>query len=289
MDKKIKKGQKKIVLPPNILGRVCDNPLIKNLYLTAIGFYPKANYHNCERKNGCNEYILLYCTQGEGFVKIKDKKLHLTPNHFIIIKPQEPHHYKSSLKNPWSVFWVHFSGPNSHLLYLRYTEINTQELRQVPYSENRISTFLQTIELLEDNLCSENLEIANSNLLYFLTFMIYDYEKSSSFFQTDPVKESINYMKKNIDKFLKIDELAKHQNLSVSRYSERFKEKTGYSPIQYYVQLKIQKSCQLLYFSDLSIKEICQQVGFSDPYYFSRVFKKLMGIAPSQYKATYKN
>ena len=58
---------------------------------------------------------------------------------------------------------------------------------------------------------------------------------------------------------------------------------------KYFSNLKIQKSCQYLYFTDLSIKEICREVGFDDPYYFSRMFKKLMGMAPSKYKALYKH
>jgi YesN/AraC family two-component response regulator len=48
--------------------------------------------------------------------------------------------------------------------------------------------------------------------------------------------------------------------------------------------MKIQKSCQLLGLSDLKIKEISKQIGYEDAYYFSRLFKKIMGKSPMQYR-----
>ena len=94
-------------------------------------------------------------------------------------------------------------------------------------------------------------------------------------------------MKNNISTALTINQLANQANYSVSRYSEVFKQKTGYSPIQYFIRLKIQKSCEFLYYANLTIKEICREVGFDDPYYFSRMFKKQIGISPMQYKKSH--
>jgi AraC-like DNA-binding protein len=98
------------------------------------------------------------------------------------------------------------------------------------------------------------------------------------------VNRAREYMKTHLDQPLKIGDLATEVNLSISRFTELYKEKTGYSPIQNLILLRIQKSCQLLYFTDHSVKEIAVDVGFSDPFYFSRMFKKLMGVAPTVYK-----
>ena len=95
-------------------------------------------------------------------------------------------------------------------------------------------------------------------------------------------------MKENLDKCFSINELASNLKYSVSHYSDLFKKKTGVPPMHYFNQLKIQKSCQYLYFTNLTIKEIGFKVGFDDPYYFSRMFKKLMGLSPVNYRNCYK-
>ncbi|WP_162558715.1 helix-turn-helix domain-containing protein [Robertkochia solimangrovi] len=105
----------------------------------------------------------------------------------------------------------------------------------------------------------------------------------------DTVGQSIAFMNQQISQTLKVEDLAGERSLSVSRYSEIFKKKTGFSAIHYFNKLKIEKSCQYLYFTDMTVKEVSQLFGFDDPYYFTRLFKKVMGIPPSQYRYLYKN
>lgn len=280
-------GQKMIVLPPDSLKKIGGNPLIQDFYLTAIGFYPHAVFHDRKRKTGANEYILLYCTEGEGDVFIFQQSYLLKPNHFIIIPPDLPHHYKSSLKNPWTIFWVHFTGKRAEIIYDRYAS-NKPTVKFIAYNEQRVKKFLDIINLLDYTFEDKSLEYANINLLHFISSFIYQQEFNSKSKEKNMVNKSIEFMKKNLHKSLKIDDLAAHQNLSISRFCEVFKENTGYPPIHYFIQLKIQKSCQYLYFTDKSIKEICALIGFSDPYYFSRMFKKMMDVPPSKYRSIYK-
>ena len=63
-----------------------------------------------------------------------------------------------------------------------------------------------------------------------------------------------------------------------------FKQKTGYAPIDYFMQMKIQQACQQLDFSDRSIKDIAMTMGFEDPYYFSKRFKQVIGLPPQRYR-----
>ena len=95
-------------------------------------------------------------------------------------------------------------------------------------------------------------------------------------------------MKENLNAVYSVQELANKQHSSVSHYSRLFQKKIGSSPIYYFNQLKIQRSCGYLYLTDKTIKEICKELGFNDPYYFSRLFKKVMGISPAKYKMKYK-
>jgi AraC-like DNA-binding protein len=69
-----------------------------------------------------------------------------------------------------------------------------------------------------------------------------------------------------------------------ARLNEVFKNYTGMTPYQYFIQLKIHRAKELLGLGRYSVKEIAFTLGFSDPYYFSRLFKKKTGIAPSEWR-----
>jgi Transcriptional regulator containing an amidase domain and an AraC-type DNA-binding HTH domain len=98
------------------------------------------------------------------------------------------------------------------------------------------------------------------------------------------IKNSLAFMEKNLNTTLTLQDLVSFNNLSKSQLTEIFKTKTGYSPIDYFIRLKIQKACSLLDLSDLSIYEIAAQLGYEDQYYFSRSFRKIMGMSPSSYR-----
>jgi len=289
-EKKIKEGfvgQKMIVLPPDIKRSVSKNDLVKRLYVTAIGFYPHAAFHDRARKSGCNQHILLYCTAGTGTVTVKDKTFRLIPNHFTILPKNIPHQYNSSQEDPWTIYWFHFMGEYADLLYARYLELGSESVFSA-YDERRIEKFERIFTLLEDSFEVRNLEIANITLQEFISNFIYTQEINPASLGSDKISDSISFMKKNIGGQYSVNDLAQQQNLSVTHYSRMFRTKTGSSPNQYLSELKIQKSCQYLYFTDRSIKEICAELGFHDPYYFSRLFKKLMGVSPAKYKDQHK-
>ncbi|HMI03532.1 MAG TPA: AraC family transcriptional regulator [Pedobacter sp.] len=289
--KKIKEGflgQRMIVLTPNIRKEIKANPLINSFYLTAIGYYPHAVGHDRERLHGASEFIFLYCIDGEGRVEMNGEVYLLKANTFFIIPKNIPHRYYSLAKTPWSIYWLHFSGTNSRKIYERSLIDDEHHVHAIPFEQSRISTFDQIYNTLDRSFNSRDMEIMNFRLLYFVTSFIYYREINPAVYNIDMVSNSIAFMKKNVDKKLSINLLAEEQNLSISHYLRRFKAKTGQSPIVYLNQLKIQQSCQYLYFTDKNIKEICALLGIDDQYYFSRLFTKLIGTSPSAYRKAHK-
>lgn len=91
-------------------------------------------------------------------------------------------------------------------------------------------------------------------------------------------------MSKKIDQVLSLEEIASFVNLSASHFSFLFKKKAGFTPIEYFNHLKVQKACLYLLFTNLRIKEIAFELGIEDQYYFSRMFSKVMGLSPNEYR-----
>ena len=121
----------------------------------------------------------------------------------------------------------------------------------------------------------------------FLTLFIYNsrhYEPAVTD-KMDSVDSAILYMQEHINDNISLGDLSKKYNYSVSRFSSLFKQKTGYAPIDYFVQMKMQKACQQLNFTNRSVKDIAFTMGFDDPYYFSKRFRTVIGMSPKKYRA----
>ena len=105
-------------------------------------------------------------------------------------------------------------------------------------------------------------------------------EKSVS--QVETAKE---YIRDNYSKDISLDDVSRRVNISPYYFSKIFKEETGEGFVEYLTGVRMEKAKELLSTTECSMKEICSMVGYSDPNYFSRSFKKNVGVTPTEYKA----
>lgn len=98
------------------------------------------------------------------------------------------------------------------------------------------------------------------------------------------VVKAKDYIQKNFQNDLSLDEVSRQLDLSMYYFSKLFKEETGNNFVEYMTNLRMEKAKELLQKDELSMKEICSAVGYSDPNYFSRIFKKNTGATPTEYR-----
>ena len=79
-------------------------------------------------------------------------------------------------------------------------------------------------------------------------------------------------------------EIGGYVGLSTSALSAKFKAATGHSPLQYFNLMKMRRACELLDTTSHTIAQISLKLGIEDPYYFSRLFSKTMGVSPKAYR-----
>lgn len=85
---------------------------------------------------------------------------------------------------------------------------------------------------------------------------------------------------------LSLEETAEHVHLNPHYFSKVFKQQAGATFIDYLTGLRIEKAKQLISSADeLALKEVCFEVGYKDPNYFSRVFKRVTGLTPTEYRS----
>lgn len=95
-----------------------------------------------------------------------------------------------------------------------------------------------------------------------------------------------DYITEHFHQSLTLEEVAEHVGLSPFHFSKLFKEKYGVNFIDYVTDLRIEQAKQEMLNTNKSLKEICFSIGYKDPNYFSRVFKKKTGVAPTAYRST---
>jgi AraC-like DNA-binding protein len=277
-------GQKAIVIPRQILNTRCaKNDVISALYVTDIGYYPKAKFHFRERDHGAEQHILIYCHEGEGRVIIRKTEYKIEPGDFFIIPMKMAHTYEANDRNPWTIYWVHFKGTASSKII---SELEKQVGLKgfIRFKEKSIEFFNEIYSQLERGYGTDNLMYANMSLWHYLATFLYNDKSSGNLVKKDSTDIAIDYMRSNIGKTLTLEDIATQANLSTSHFAYLFKIRTGFSPIEYFNHLKVQKACQFLFFTSLRIKEISQELGIEDQYYFSRLFSKVMGMSPNEYR-----
>lgn len=105
-------------------------------------------------------------------------------------------------------------------------------------------------------------------------------EKSS----TSIVGRAKEYIRNHYQKDISLDDVSREVNISPYYFSKLFKEETGENFIEYVTAARMERAKELLDSTDKSMKEICVEIGYADPNYFSRSFKKNIGVTPTEYK-----
>ncbi len=279
-------GQRSCVLPSELTRQIATHPLCENLYITDIGYYPKAALHSRERRKGCPQHILIYCVKGAGWYQLNDRKYAVKPNQVFILPANVAHRYGTDATNPWTIYWLHFTGSQAHY-FLEFLQQNTDSLPiTVSPQPERFLLFDDILSHLEMSYNMDNIVYANSSLARFLaTFNNAVYNPNPvNPVEEDPISRTITFMKENLSRSLSLDELADIAGMSASHYSAVFRTKVQSAPINFFTFLKIQEACRLLENTLLRIKEVAYQIGYNDPYHFSRVFANVMGVSPRDFR-----
>jgi two-component system response regulator YesN len=100
----------------------------------------------------------------------------------------------------------------------------------------------------------------------------------------DVVEEATKYMNKNFNRNISLKEISEHFFINPYYFSQLFKKKTGETYQNYLIRLRVDRAKKLLEETNLKLYEICELVGYTDINHFNKIFERIIGVKPGEYK-----
>lgn len=272
----------RILIPQPLTKLLSEHPLSRDLYPLAAGYYPHATGHSMRRRQHTNN-LLAYCAEGCGTLLTEAGNWPIRAGDLMMLPADTAHSYAAEPAKPWSLYWVHYEGKLSEA-YTQFLGLS-QPIAPIGIQPRLFADFEALFALRGAGLNERAFVHAASVLKAMLTdiaILIAAHGSSrGTRIDLDLIQQT---MHRRLDRDLNLDDLAQAANLSKFHFVRKFKQLTGHAPIQHFIHLKMQHACQLLDTTQEPVKRIANRVGYNDPHYFSRLFKRVIGISPQQYR-----
>lgn len=255
------------------------------IHLQEIGQLQARQPHISRRENLAS-YLFFMVLSGSGTLEYAHTIHRLKKGDCVFLDCRKPYFHRSS-EELWSLKWVHFYGPNMNAIYEKYAErggltcFSPQKAEPYDRILTRLYQTASSSDYVRDMKIFEQLTALLSLLMEESWHPEAGGRKSSQKYNLQNIKE---YLDQNYFQRITLDNLADTFYINKFYLTRIFKEQFGVSISSYLLQLRITHAKQLLRFSDLTIEKIGQECGMKDANYFSRMFKKVEGISPGEYR-----
>lgn len=218
---------------------------------------------------------LYFMLNGEAIFHVNGEKHTAYANDIVYIPGGSVRRAYTSRQTPMHSFAINFHWLNDNHVLLPFNIIMKNKMNK------DILSFLKELQHLQSNrslLCTFK-ERAVFMLLLNQLFHLHYYKTSNNI---DPrIKKIVDYIHRHYTESVEIEMLADMANLHAVYLGKLFKDNTGFTIRAYLNRCRVNHAEQLLAAGRYSVSEVAEQCGFRDIYYFSKVFKKTKGYAPS--------
>lgn len=236
-------------------------------------------------------YKLLFVISGKGYLKQgEDELVTLSQGDIVILFPKERHHYFADPEDPWELMWVSFNGSICPTLLneVGLTHDNYILTNALTHSIQRtLQTLINSLGDTDDSdrLCA-------TGQLYILFAYLRQITLQHKHHPEDPTQDpcvwkAIRFIEQNFYLDINVEMLCKHVNYSRSYLSRSFKSEMHMTIPEYTNMIRMQNAKTLLTETKMPMNEISTSVGIHDPFYFSKLFKKLTGETPREYRKSH--
>lgn len=274
----------RLIIPVFLANKLKTHRLTSGLHPLSLGKSSEQSSYPINQQ-AQKSHCLIYCQSGEISLTIDDHLLLMKRGDIVLKCPKQKMVVMAEPEQQYEFYWINFSGNLADDFAQRLLMKMENNIAQVGILTTIVNDIEGLLVLGKNGYTATNVIHAVHVLQQALSFLALQLRLNTSSkgskFDLDAIE---NVMRNNLHHELNLDTLAHYSQLSKYHFCKKFKELTDSSPIQHFINMKINKACFLLDNSNDTIKTIGESLGYNDAYYFSRLFKKTVGISPKKYR-----
>jgi AraC family transcriptional regulator of arabinose operon len=275
-------GERISVLARPLMRQALGLPVTSRLLVTDCGYFPTAADHLRSRPEGSPQAIVIICADGAGWCRVPSGRHEVEAGQALVIPAGAPHSYGAADDHPWTIWWLHLGGADVEEL------VGAVLAGSGPVV--RAGDLYQAVSLVEDVLgrmerddSVRSRQAAAGSAWHLLALLAAD-RAGAPASRTDAIQQAQQYLREHLATRISVAELAALAQLSPSHFAALFRRATGTGVLQYQTRLRMSRARELLDTTDQPIAEIARALGYADPFYFSRQFRSVHGVSPSDYR-----
>lgn len=260
------------------------NTLFRDLSLSFCGMSeckPGHQFGPAVRPN----YIIHYVLKGKGIYQVGEKKYEVCEGQGFLIEPEVLTHYKADEEEPWTYIWIGFSGDMAKT-YLSDIGLNSEQLVFRCGQKEELKSLV--LKMTKHSMSSVTNQYYLQSYLYQFFAVLTKEIKIDSVVHVNKeslyVREAVNFIRNNYFRGINVTDVAEHISVNRSYLYKLFQNSFQMSPKEFLTNFRISRAKELLVSSELPIESIAWSCGYSEVLVFSKMFKKIVGVAPSVYR-----
>lgn len=234
-----------------------------------------------------DHYLIHYIHSGKGIFQVGDTTYHLKAGNGFLICPDIVTFYQADKEEPWHYSWVGFHGLKAET-YLTEAGLTAEhpifEYTEDDYIENCFYEMAEAYYLKRGGI------VKRMAYLYLFLYKLIQTNTRELYYSSKEsrhdayINEALQFIEMNYSRKITIDMLSRYVGLNRSYLNSIFREALGKTLQQYLMEFRVRKACELLENNSLTIGDVSHSVGYPDQLLFSKVFKRIQGVTPSEYR-----
>lgn len=270
------------VLAKSVCFSFTPSELAKQLY-----FYPTwCGHYYCTKsyfmkRESFPPILMVYVREGMFHFEYRDMIFDAVKGDVVLLDCTEPHYYRAY--DGLEFVYMHFDGSNSHDICQHILSQSGPLIRH----ENNIligNLLYNMVNFYQDD-GIETMFQSSMRIYHIFEYLLtpdrQQYEKNN------PIENAIRYIRSHMAENISLEDLANEANLSTYYFAHCFKEQTGFAPMEFVINTRLNQAKILLARTSQSVAEIAYEVGYSSAGSLINIFTRKEGISPGQYRRIY--